>query len=66
MTKTFCDVCGKEMNARTMCMSWNIMTKKHSGFIDKVYSCVCNECYNKIITFINDLQNSSNEGETNG
>lgn len=66
MTKTFCDVCGKEMNARTMCMSWNIMTKKDSGFIDKVYSCVCNECYNKIMTFINDLQNFSNEGETNG
>lgn len=32
----------------------------------KVYGCVCNECYNKIMTFINDLQNSSNEGETNG
>ena len=59
MTKTFCDVCGKEMNARTMCMIRNIM-------IDKVYSCVCNECYNKIVAFINDLQNSSNEGETNG
>lgn len=66
MTKTFCDVCGKEMNARMMCMSWNIMTKKHEGFIDKTYSCVCNKCYNKIVAFINDLQNSSNEGETNG
>ena len=66
MTKTFCDVCGKEMNARTMCMSWNIMTKKREGFVDKVYSCVCNKCYNKIMVFINDLQNSSNEGETNG
>lgn len=66
MTKTFCDVCGKEMNARTMCMSWNIMTKKDNGFIDKVYSCVCNKCYNKIMVFINDLQNFSNEGETNG
>lgn len=66
MTKTFCDVCGKEMNARMMCMSWNIMTKKHEGFIDKTYSCVCNKCYNKIMVFINDLQNSSNEGETNG
>lgn len=65
MTKTFCDVCGKEMNARTMCMSWNIMTKKDNGFIDKVYSCVCNKCYNKIMVFINDLQNSE-EGETNG
>lgn len=66
MTKTFCDVCGKEMNARTMRMSWSIGTYKHSGFIDKAYSCVCNKCYNKIMTFINDLQNSSNEGETNG
>lgn len=66
MTKTFCDVCGKEMNARRMCMSWNIMTRKHEGFVDKAYSCVCNKCYNKIMTFINDLQNSSNEGETNG
>lgn len=45
---------------------WNIMTRKYEGFVDKVYSCVCNECYNKIMTFINDLQNSSNEGETNG
>ena len=62
MTKTLCDVCGKEMNARTMCMSW----KKHEGFIDKTYSCVCNGCYNKIMAFINDLQNSSNEGEING
>lgn len=66
MTKTFCDICGKEMNARMMCMSWNIMTKKHEGFVDKVYNCVCNKCYNKIMTLINDLQNSSNEGETNG
>ena len=66
MTKTFCDVCGKEMNARTMCMSWSIMTKKREGFVDKVYSCVCNGCYNKIMAFISDLQNSSNEGETNG
>lgn len=55
MTKTFCDVCGKEMNARTKYMSWNIMTRKYEGFVDKVYSCVCNECYNKIMTFINDL-----------
>ena len=44
----------------------NIMTKKHEGFIDKTYSCVCNKCYNKIVAFINDLQNSSNEGEING
>lgn len=66
MTKTFCDVCGKEMNARTMCMSWNIMTKKREGFVGKVYSCVCNGCYNKIMAFISDLQNFSNEGETNG
>lgn len=66
MTKTFCDVCGKEMNARMKCMSWSIMTKKHEGFIDKTYSCVCNKCYNKIMTFINDLQNCSNEGEANG
>lgn len=59
MTKTFCDVCGKEMNARTMRMIRNIM-------IDKRYSCVYNKCYNKIMAFINDLQNSSNEGEING
>ena len=66
MTKTFCDVCGKEMNARTMGMSWNITMKKREDFFGQVYNCVCNKCYNKIMTLINDLQNFSNEGETNG
>lgn len=77
MTKTFCDVCGKELSALEQMNSYNVaITSKNRTLrtpwvkvcpeVCKVYSCVCNGCYNKIMAFINDLQNFSNEGETNG
>lgn len=69
MTKTFCDVCGKEMNAMDMINAWSIRAQGEGtvnrGVFGKAYNCVCTNCKNKIFTHINNLQNSE-EGETNG
>lgn len=48
MTKTFCDVCSKEMSATDMMYAWSIraqgegVTNKNS--ISNAYNCVCSNC----------------------
>ncbi len=70
MTKYFCDICGKEMSALDMMYIWSIRvqgegTANRGSVLGKAYDCVCTDCKNKIITYVNNLQNSE-EGETNG
>lgn len=70
MVKYFCDVCGKEMSATAMMYAWSIRAQgegtANKNVIDKAYNCVCNDCKSRIFIHISNLQNSSNEGETNG
>ena len=50
--------------------AWSIRTYGEGIAIKYIfgetYNCVCNDCKNKIFAYVRDLQNSSNEGETNG
>ena len=70
MVKYFCDICGKKMGLRDKAYAWSIRAKGEGIAIQYIfgetYSCVCNDCKNKIFAYINDLQNFSKEDETNG
>ncbi len=70
MVKYFCDVCGKEMSATDIMYAWSIRAQgegtANKNVISKAYNCVCNDCKSRIFIHISNLQNFSNEGETNG
>lgn len=70
MAKYFCDICGKKMGLKDKAYAWSIQTHGEGIAIKYIfgetYNCVCNDCKNKIFAYVRDLQNSSNEGETNG
>lgn len=70
MVKYFCDICGKEMSTTDMMYAWNIRAQgegvTNKNVISNAYNCVCSDCKNRIFIYISDLQNFSNEGETNG
>lgn len=60
MTKTFCDVCGKELTSReelnAYCVS--IVRQHIMGYapLTRNYPEVCEDCTKKIVKFIYDLE----------
>lgn len=64
MTKTFCDVCGKELSALEQMNSYNVaITSKDITFRTpwvRLYSEVCEDCAEKIVDFINTLKEKTN------
>lgn len=70
MVKYFCDVCGKEMSDTAMMYAWSIRAQgegtANKNVISKAYNCVCGNCKSRIFIYISNLQEFSNEGETNG
>lgn len=65
MTKTFCDICGKEMKIYCQVLVRGCGSTNR-GVPYKIYDCVCSNCKNRIAVFCNNLSNFSEEGETNG
>ncbi len=65
MTKTFCDVCGKELSALEQMSAYNVaITSKDRTFRIpwvRLYSEVCEDCAEKIVDFINTLKENKND-----
>lgn len=65
MTKTFCDICGKELSALEQMNSYNvaITSKNRTLRTPWVRVCpeVCKDCTEKIVDFINLLKENKND-----
>ena len=60
MTKTFCDVCGKELTSleelNVYCVSIVRQHKMGYATLTRKYPEVCEDCTKKIVKFIDDLE----------
>lgn len=65
MTKTFCDICGKELFALEQINSYNVtITSKNITFRTpwvRVYPEVCKDCAEKIANIIDTLKENKND-----
>ena len=65
MTKTFCDVCGKELSALEQMSAYNVaITSKNRTFHTpwvRLYSEVCKDCAEKIANIIDTLKEEKND-----
>lgn len=65
MTKTFCDVCGKELSALEQMSAYNVaITSKDRTFRTpwvRLYSEVCEDCAEKIANIIGTLKENKND-----
>ena len=65
MTKTFCDVCGKELSALEQMSAYNVaITSKNRTFHTpwvRLYSEVCKDCAGKIANIIDTLKEEKND-----
>ena len=65
MTKTFCDVCGKELSALEQMSAYNVaITSKNRTLRTpwvRVCPAVCKDCTEKIVDFINLLKENKND-----
>lgn len=60
MTKTFCDLCGKELTSleklKVYCVSIVRQHKIGYATLTRKYPAVCEDCTIKIVKFIDDLE----------
>lgn len=63
MTKTFCDVCGKELTTQEQMNAYNIaITSKNKTFpYTRNYSEVCEDCADRITGIIDALKEETND-----
>lgn len=65
ITKTFCDVCGKELTVLEQMSAYNVaITSKNRTLRTpwiKVCPEVCKDCTEKIVEFINTLKEDKND-----
>ena len=65
MTKTFCDICGKELSALEQMNSYNVaITSKNRTFHTpwvRLYSGVWKDCAEKIANIIDTLKEDKND-----
>lgn len=65
MTKTFCDICGKELSALEQMSTYNVaITSKNRTFRTpwvNLYSEVCEDCAEKIANIIDTLEEDKND-----
>lgn len=61
MTKTFCDVCGKEFNTNDFVCTYNIDIRSLSiASKTKRYADVCKDCAENIRKYIDSLKEKAN------